>query len=151
MSGPATLQERKAKVLQELREGRALLARTLEDTKIDELYKISQWGVVDAVKHMTGGPPYRDMIERTLNEERPRFPAWPSQDESWAQMKTQLLSEADRAIAWVEGLTGEQLQRVALCGEDEVPVIQFLEWGSGHYLEHGNQIANEILPMARGK
>jgi DinB family protein len=151
MSSPATLKDRKAAVLQNLREGRKLLERTLEDAQPDELYKVSQWGVVDAVRHMSGGLQYRAMIDRTLSEDRPKYPAWPSAEESWSQMKSQLLAEADQAIGFVEGLTDEQLQRVAICGEDEVPVIQFLEWGGGHYLEHGNQIANEILPMARGK
>ena len=151
MSNPATLQERKAEVLKNLREGRELLARTLEDAQPDELYKVSQWGVVDAVRHMSGGLQYQAMIERTLSEDRPQYPAWPSPEESWSQMKSQLLAEAEQAIKFVERLTDEQLQRVAICGGDEVPVIQFLEWGGGHYLEHGNQIANEILPMVRGK
>ena len=98
---------------------------------------------------MVGGLSYHDMIARAIKEDRPRFPAWPTPEESWAQMKAKMIKSMDDAISFVEGLSDEQLARVAICGNDEVPVIQFLEWAGPHYLEHGNQIKNEILPLAR--
>jgi hypothetical protein len=151
MSDSGTLQERKAAVLRDLREGKALLEQALEEANVNELQNAAQWGVQDAVNHMLGGMPYTDKIERALREERPQFPAWPTNEETWATKKRELLESIDKAIALVESLTEEQLSRVAVCGTDEVPVIQFLEWGAPHFLEHGNQIKNEILPMVRGK
>jgi len=151
MSESGTLQDRKAAVLRDLRDGKALLEKALNDAKQDELYGASQWGVMDAVNHMRGGMPYTSMVERTLHEDRPQFPAWPSAEEGWQTKKRELLESIDHAIAMVEGLSEQQLTRVAVCGADEVPVIQFLEWGAPHFLEHGNQIQNEILPLVRNK
>jgi hypothetical protein len=149
MTASQSLADRKAAALASLRQGRQLVVEVLDDTQLDEIYLASQWGVADAVNHMLGGLSYRDMIERTIREERPRYPAWPTSEESWGKMKADMLRSMDEAIAFVEGLTEEQLARVAICGSDEVPVIQFVEWAAGHYLEHGNQIKNEILPLAR--
>jgi hypothetical protein len=151
MSDSGTLQDRKAAVLRDLREGKALLEEALKDAKLDELQAAAQWGVQDAVNHMLGGMPYSSMVKRTLGEDRPQFPAWQSAAESWAAKTKELLASIDQGIAMVEPLDDAQLQRVAICGTDEVSVIQFLEWGAPHYLEHGNQIKNEILPLVRGK
>jgi hypothetical protein len=151
MSEAGTLQERKAAVLRDLREGKTLLEQTLKDAQLAELQAAAQWGVQDAVNHMLGGMPYTAMVKRTLSEDRPQFPAWPSAEEGWAAKTKALLTSIDEGIALVEGLDEAQLQRVALCGTDEVSVIQFLEWGAPHFLEHGNQIKNEILPLVRGK
>jgi|SRR5579871_1271201 len=150
MTATPSLAERKAAVLASLHEGRDLLASVLGDVRQDEIYGASQWGVADALNHMIGDPPYYAMVQRTLAEDRPQFPAWSTPDEDWARLKTAMLDSADKTIAWVESLSPEQLQRVAICGTDEVPVIQFLEWAAGHYLEHGLQIRDEILPLVRG-
>jgi hypothetical protein len=148
MSASQNVAERKAAVLANLRAGRDLVVDAMNDAKLDEIYQASQWGVVDAVNHMVGGLPYRAMVDRTLREDRPQFPAWPSPVESWDQLKAKMIASMDESIRFVEGLTESDLNRVALCGTDEVPVIQFLEWASDHYLEHGRQIKNEILPLA---
>lgn len=149
MTAGPSLSERRAAVLDSLRQGRQLVTETLSGVSVDEIYRASQWGVADAINHMVGGLSYRDKIARALAEDRPQFPAWPTADESWSKMKSDMVESMDEAIRYVEGLSDAQLMRVARCGSDDVPVIQFLEWASGHYLEHGNQIKNEILPLAR--
>ena len=149
MSASENVAERKAAVLVNLRAGRDLVVDAMDDAKLEEIYQASQWGVVDAINHMAGGLPYRAMVDQTLHEDRPQFPAWPSAAESWDQLKAKMIASMDESIHFVEGLTESDLRRVAVCGTDEVPVIQFLEWASDHYLEHGRQIKNEILPLAR--
>src|SRR2546430_1865964 len=129
MTAEPSLSERRAAVLANLRQGRELVAETLNTINADEIYGASQWGVADAINHMVGGLSYRDQIERTIEEDRPQYPAWPTPDESWAKMKADMIKSMNEAIRYVEGLTEAQLARVALCGTDEVPVIQFLEWG----------------------
>ena len=152
MAAEPSIQERKATALADLRAGRDLVAGALTETKLSEIYGASQWGVADAVNHMVAdGLPYQAMMERAIREDQPHFPAWTSAEEGWEQKKAQMLESMDEAIAFAESLTAEQLARVAICGTDEVPVIQFLEWASGHYLEHGNQITREIIPLVRGR
>ncbi|MEA2638706.1 MAG: hypothetical protein QOF51_100 [Chloroflexota bacterium] len=151
MAAIPSIADRKAAVLADLRAGRELFEQMLPTISKDEIYGASQWGVVDAINHTKGDPSYYDMVQRTLAEDRPQFPAWAGADESWEHTKAEMLASIDRAIAWVEGMSEAQLQRVAVCGTDEVQVIQFLEWAGPHYLEHGRQIRDEILPLARGK
>src|SRR5437763_12849727 len=105
MTAEASLAERKAAVLADLRKGRELVIQTLNDTKQDEIYKASQWGVADAINHMVGGLSYHDMIARAINEDRPRFPAWPTPEESCAQLKAKMNKPMHARISYVQSRT----------------------------------------------
>ena len=151
MTTTATIAERRAAVIDRLREGRALITDCLKDMKPEEARVGSSWGVMDAINHMIGRPIYLTFADRLLNEENPQLPGMPGPGGYFQRAQDRLLASIDDTIAYVEGLSEEQLARSGRRGDDPVQVIDFLENASRHYIEHGTQIRDEILPAARGR
>lgn len=143
--------ERKAAALEKLREGRALIEGIIADIKPDEWNKGSEWSATDAMRHMMGRPVYFRYVDQMLAEDNPDLGPRPTPDSMLNAMTGGVLRSIDEVIAFVDGLSVEQLERKGVRGGNETSVLTFVEIAAGHYLEHGNQIRNEILPKVRGQ
>ena len=142
--------ERRAAVLAQLEEGRALINQCLAEVAPDDIYVGSSWGVMDAITHMVGRPIFMTLADRLLIEDRPELPVFPAPAGRLERAREQINTSIDDTVAYVQRLSENQLGRTASRGDQTVTVIDLLETGAAHYIQHGRQIRDEILPAIPG-
>ncbi len=150
MTQTSGIAERRTAVLAQLEEGRALIRQCLTNVAPDDIYAGSSWGVMDAITHMVGRPIFLTLADRLLIEDQPELPVFPTPAGRLERAREQIDASIDDTVAYVQRLSENQLARTARRGDQSVAVIDLLETGAAHYLQHGRQIRDEILPAIRG-
>lgn len=142
--------ERRTAVLAQLEEGRSLIGQCLAEVAADDIYAGSSWGVMDAITHMVGRPIFMTLADRLLIEDQPELPVYPTPAGRLERAREQINTSIDEMVVYVQRLSENQLARTARRGDQTVAVIDLLETGAAHYIQHGLQIRDEILPAIRG-
>jgi hypothetical protein len=138
--------ERRDIAVTRIRRARVALQDAVESIPAEIAFKGSEWCVADAMRHIGGKSGYLAWAQRLVAEGSLDLPSFPSWEEAWKRMINDTLKTMEDAANFAEGLSADDLQKVAHRGDERLTVADLLEGMANHYEEHVKQIRDEMQP-----
>ena len=139
-----SLEARRGKVVGRIRQVRKSYEVCVKDVLPDVANRGSEWSIADLLRHVMGG--YGGMLTRLLEEDGPNLGGRFDLDEAWKRATAAALEHMDQTIVTASGLTAEQLGRTGQRDGQSIGVLDVLSLMADHYLEHLNQLIDEVRP-----
>lgn len=146
MAGESLGGQRQAAIVR-LKEIREKYRQAVSDVSVEIATRGTEWSIVDLLRHSTGGY-YRTMLTRILEEDNPSLGGGGGFDAAanWQRVMDGILGDIDGVIDLANKLTEGELAKSGQRGDQKVGVVDVFELMSNHYVEHLNQLIEEIRP-----
>jgi hypothetical protein len=138
------IQKRREAVIERLKGIRETHEKCLGDVTAEAGNIGSEWSIGDLLRHSSGDG-YHNMINRLLEENQPKLPAF-DRERAWKQLTDASLAKIDAALELAATISPEQLARAGERRGKPYSVIDGLETWVSHFEEHIFQLRDEVRP-----
>jgi hypothetical protein len=142
-----SLEEQRLQAIIRLKGIREKYSQAVSDVPVETATRGTEWSIVDLLRHSTGGY-YKTMLSRLLEEDNPSLSGGGGFDAAanWQRVMDGILGDIDGVIDIASKLTIGELAKSGQRGDQEIGVLDVFELMSKHYVEHLNQLVDEIRP-----